>query len=416
MAQTGSNLLSERATARIAAICLYTIATNAVLIQTIVNQESSLKTIIRVAVLGVAGAALLLGGAIVPRWVVITTLTSGILMLIGGNPDQLSYIFVLVLVALLAGIEPRRADRIFLLAAFVSLTLIFLLLYSGLTINEVRDFRNRTTYGVASIPFFMNVVYGAGALLILYCRKYRPHGGSWACAAYLVLATYFYSQTDSRGGYFALLAFVALLAIVPALSSSGLFRAGIALLPVVFVGFAFFIAGRAGDSELNQLLSNRPYNYRQFIDRLTLGDFFTSASVKQFDTQVTREGIFGTITEGTFVDNSYLHLLVGGGVVLTAVVLIAYAATVFELFRCRMYPEIALMTSSAFYFNTESILVRVENIFVIYIWYLIVRYGGLAWSTAPKSAIRHDARRSALPRLNSGSSAKATTRSDDAGA
>ena len=74
------------------------------------------------------------------------------------------------------------------------------------------------------------------------------------------------------------------------------------------------------------------------------------------------------------VDNSYLHLLVGGGFVLTLVFLFAYGFAVINLCRRHMYPEVALMTTSCFYFMSESILLRIENVFVIYVWYLVVKH------------------------------------------
>lgn len=374
----------HNATPRVATFCLYAIAINAVLIQTIVDGDTSpFKTVVRAAVLGIAGLTLLVARTHVARWVVITAVISMGSMILGHNPDQLSYVFVLVLVPLLGQVDSRYMEKRFVFAAFLSLALILVFLYTGLTQNEIRDYRHRETFGVASVPFFMNVVYGAGVMLILYCRKYRPRGGLRACVAYLALATYFFIATDARGGYYALWVFVFLTFLMPALARSPIFQFAIALLPVGFLGFAFFIASRADNFTFNRLLSNRPYLYRNFLDGLGPRDFLLSKSVKQFDATFTETTFNGDITRGTFVDNSYLHLLVGGGVVVAAVFLIAYALAVLELFRRRMYPEVAMMTASAVYFNSESILVRIENVFVIYVWYLIVRYAVLPRNRLP---------------------------------
>lgn len=362
--------------ARVAGVCLVAIGINATLIQTVTTEDSSLKTIIRVAVLGLVVVTIALRSAPLPRWVVLTVLLSSVLMVMGGNPDQLSYIFVLVLAMMLREVHEQRLERLLLVASAVSLALIFAFLAAGVTQDAVLMPRDRHSLGVNSVPFVMNATFGTGVLLMVYVLKYRPRGGRVACLLYLAFATTIFALTDVRGGYVALLLFAVLLIAVPLLAGSALARISLALVPTVSVVGAFVIAARADDAGLNQLLSFRPRLYGNFLERVTPIDSLISQSVKQFDDGVAASAFQVSAQRLTIVDNSYLHLLVGGGVLLTLIFLVAYASAVLELFRRGRHPEIALLTASVIYFSSESLLVRVENIFVIYVWYLVVMY---AW-------------------------------------
>lgn len=43
------------------------------------------------------------------------------------------------------------------------------------------------------------------------------------------------------------------------------------------------------------------------------------------------------------------------------------------MYKKSQFIEIAFLIATCLYFNTESILIRVENIFIIYFWYLIIK-------------------------------------------
>jgi hypothetical protein len=171
-----------------------------------------------------------------------------------------------------------------------------------------------------------------------------------------------FDLTDARGGYFSLLGFAALVFIVPVLSRVGLFRFIAALLPVFCLGASFYMASLWDNDEANQLLSIRPILFERFLSELTEADVLLSTTVKQFDRAVT------------IVDNSYLHLLVGGGIVMCVVFCIIYAQAVKNLFKVDRHVEVAFILATCMYFNSESILLRIENMFVIFFWFLILRY------------------------------------------
>lgn len=347
---------------RVAFMCLAALAINAVLIQTVVPDDSQLKNVVRVGVLAVAGLAMLAWNAYFPRWLLMVVLWCFCLLLLRRNPDQLTFIFVFMLVPALWSVPERRMERAVVAGSLLSLALVFVFLRLGITHNEVLQPRSRSTFGTHGVPFFFNVVYGACSLLILYVWKHRLRGRWLALLACVAGATYLFRETDARGGYYSLLIFVVLLWLVPRLARSVTFRLAVASLPVVFLGVAFWVASKAADGQWNHWLSYRPLLYHRFTEQIGWLDVLGSTSVKHFDE--------GPVT----VDNSWLHLLVGGGLGLFAVVAVLWAVAVWRMFAAGRLAEVAFLMATCFYFNSESILVRIENLFVIYAWYLVLRY------------------------------------------
>lgn len=350
----------------VALLCLVAIAVDAVLIQTVVTDESSpLKDLMRIGVLAVASSAVLVDGSLVPRWMVGVIILSTILMLLRGNSDQLSYVFVFVLVPLLWSIPERRTEHALMISSGVALVLIFAFLAVGVTSNVVLDYRSRATYGTQGVPFFYNVVYGAAAMATLYAFKYHLRSRFLTLAICLSFSTYLYWQTDARGGYFSYLAFVALLWLVPSFGRWALFRVVSASLPMLFLAFSFVLAGLAIYPDIDSFFSYRPQLISLFLQNVDWDSYLFSTTVKQFSSFVSAVRT---------VDNSYLHLLVGGGLIITIIYVGLFMSAMLKLFRTGRYPEVAFLISASIYFNSESILLRIENVFVIYTWYLVLRY------------------------------------------
>lgn len=381
---------------RVVYVCLVAIAVNAVVIQTVVTDEASpLKNVVRASVLLLAGFATLLDGTKLPRWLVCATLLSCALMLLRNNPDQLSYIFVFLIVPLLWSIPERDAERAVVFGALVSFGLIFAFLAAGVTHNVVLDYRSRATFGTQGVPFFFNVVYGAATMATLYSYKYCLRRRHLTLAACLAVTTYLYLQTDARGGYFAFLIFVVLLWLVPLFSTWSLFRGVTAVLPVIFIGSSFFLASLASNPAADKFFSYRPQLISLFLQNVSLDSFVLSTSVKQFSSYVLAVRT---------VDNSYLHLLVGGGIVLAALYVYAFGSSVLHLFQLKRYPEIAFLISASAYFNSEGILLRIENVFVIYAWYLVLRYARIGSRDRGDRRVRSPRTRpdlAARPRIHS---------------
>lgn len=336
--------------------CMVVLAVNAVLIQTVLAEDSIVKQLVRVAVLGIATLSLIRRNTWIPTWLAGLCLWSLVLLTATQNPDQLSILFVLVLSVWLTLVPDRLVLRSVAIASVMAIALVFALLAAGITQNEILELRQRRTFGTAGVPFFFNVVFGACAMSILYAVRY----GSRAAQRIVLLvavgaATWLFSQTDARGGFIALLLFVALLWIVPRAPLVPIYAA----VPVILTAASLYLAFRAGP-ELNDTLSQRPRLYRMFLEQSSLGDIFVSSSAKQ---------------AGFAVDNSYLHLLIGTGVVTAAVYSVLFWRAVARLMAGRSYADVAFLLAVSAYCVSESLLVRIENPFIVYAWFLVVRHG-----------------------------------------
>jgi O-antigen ligase len=355
-------LLARTGMTRVLFMCLMAIATNAVLIQTLTTDDAMLKNGIRVAVLCVAAVAMIMHNSQMPAGIFLLIIFCVVTLVARQNTDQLSIIFVLILVPALFAVKERSLGKLFMVSSAFSLLLVFALLAAGVTQNEVTEFRGRSTFGTNGVPFFYNLVYGALTMLLVYVHKFKLRSRLFWTLAAVALATHLFNLTDARGGYYAFLGFVVLLYLVPFLARWGLFRFLTALLPVCFLGVAFYIASLYEDAAANEFLSIRPTYYQRFVENLTEADYFLSSTVKQFDRAVT------------IVDNSYLHLVVGGGLVVFAVFVFMFAQALRRLYRMGKFVDVAFLIATCFYFNSESILLRIENMFVIYFWYLVIRH------------------------------------------
>ncbi|MBS4753333.1 hypothetical protein KG112_11020 [Nocardioides sp. zg-ZUI104] len=353
---------------------IFALAVNAVLIQTVVPEESSLKTLVRFGAIAAAGMYILSSNARVPIWLTLTVLASLSLLVIRGNPDQLSIAFALVLAAALCAAPEKGLLTTFVAASWVAIALIFALLYSGLTQNAVQmvdigplgEVRIRSSYGTASVPFFYNVVYGVATLTLLRAWKTLSRWRWMLTAVCLGGAWHFYTTTDLRGGFIAVVAFAVLLAVVPVAARWPFVRPIFAALPVLLLGLAFVTAAARYVPGLNVTLSGRPQLYDEFLGRLSWDDIVLSSSVKQFD-RIVGDRL-------TIVDNSYLHLLVGGGILVFSAFSFVFGRAVTRLYRERRFPEIAFLVATLLYCSSESILLRIENVFIVYTWYLVVKY------------------------------------------
>lgn len=341
-----------------ALFCLTALAVNAVLVQTVMPDEILAKNFIRAVVLLVVTVALVVAKNRVSITICLLVLSSGILLAVRQNVDQFSFIFILILVMFLLSVQEKRLDKVVLFSSFVSLALVFLLLIFGITENSVIELRNRMTFGTDGVPFFYNLVYGAFVMLACFIYKYRVSHRGLILLLGIAATTIFFILTDARGGYLSFLAFVVLLYLVPKLSKLGAFRILMAFLPLIFLMLAFYLSTLGENLRANVLLSYRPHLFQGFFAEVDIYDVLFSTSVKQFPLTV---------------DNSYIHLLFGGGIVMCCAFVTLFALAMKSLFDQGRFPEIAFLIATCIYFNSESLLLRIENIFVIYFWYLVLR-------------------------------------------
>lgn len=349
-------------------LALLAIAANAVLIQTLVTDDSPLKNIIRVGVLLLTVFAMFVRRTILPGGIIALVLLSAVLLLLTHNPDQLTVIYVLLIVPAMWSINERALTRALMLASVFALLLVFAFLVLGLTTNELRlsqtsvtaDIRARYTFGTAGVPFFMNIVYGAAVFVIYYAYRWRLRGRLLLAGFVLAGSYWIFTQTDGRGGFLAILIFCGIAMTMPALARSGFVRGLLAIQPVLLLGLNIWLATQRNNPEINQLFSYRPLLFGKFIDTVTFWDVLTSSTVKQGD--------IGSI------DSSYLHLLFGAGLIIFVAFCLMFGRAVLTMVRRKMNLELAFLTSVMVYASLESILLRAENVFILFAWYLIMRY------------------------------------------
>ncbi|MEV7430284.1 hypothetical protein AB0N29_11770 [Nocardioides sp. NPDC092400] len=347
----------------VAAIALVALAVNSVLIQTVAADNEALKQGVRGAVLMVVLVALLARNVYVPQWLTGLLLASMSLLVLRQNPDQLSIVFALILALLLCLLPERTVLKYAAVAAVAALGLIFLLLWTGATVNQEivlekagRIIRERQAYGTKGVPFFFNIVAGACMLSLLYAYRYWSRQRfALTLGAVLALSYQLFRTTDARGGFLTVLLFAGLLVIVPRVRIPIVY----ASVPVVLVGATPILAYLTG-YEVNRVLSNRPVFYRMFLEDREWFDFVLSTPVK---------------ATAYPVDNSYIHLAVGGGLVMLAVFLALFWRAIYRLMERRLYGEVAFLIAAATYCASESLIVRIELVWIVYVWYLLLRHG-----------------------------------------
>ncbi|WP_243075683.1 hypothetical protein [Microbacterium sp. SS28] len=362
-------------------IALLAIAANAVLIQTVVTEDSPLKNIIRVSVLAITLFVMFARRTIVPIWTVLLVLLSVCLLLVTQNPDQLTLVYLLLLVPAMWSIDERALTRAVMIASLFSLGLVFAFLGVGLTANELltsqtwvsADIRSRYTFGTAGVPFFMNVVFGAAVTTIYHFYRWKVRRRLLVAIVVLAWAMWVFTQTDGRGGFYGILAFCILALCMRSLIKLTFIRTVLALQPLIFLALAAWLGTQRDDPTINQLFSFRPMLFGQFLDGVTLWHMLTSITVKH-----------GTVAT---VDNSYLHLLYGAGLVLFVAFCYMFGRAVITMSRRTMTLELAFLTSVMIYAALESILLRADNVFVLFTWYLIMRYSMGAKATDPRALV-----------------------------
>lgn len=341
-------------------ICLTVLAVNSVLIQTIIP-DGMFKNIIRITILLISMYCIIIKKKTIRISLLILTYLAAFFLLLTKNYDLLTFVFIFVFVQFLVIIKERDLEKYLLISSAVSISIIFLFLLFGITHNSIIDYRNRMTFGVNGVPFFYNVVYGFFSLLIVYSRKYFRKNRFIITIISIGFTTYFYLKTDVRGGFYSFLILIVLLYIIPKTRRIIGVKNLVGLIPLISIGLSLAIASFSNNYKVNMWLSLRPKLLSEFFRKLSLNDVLFSKSVKSFDST-------------NIVDNSYLHLLIGGGILITIIVIYIFYKAMINLYRLEKYTEISFIISTCIYFNMESIMVRVENMFVIYFWYLIIKY------------------------------------------
>lgn len=360
--------LSDRATIFWVNALLVTISLNAVLIQTLIPQESAFKYVVRGVIVAVTLILHAARRTVIPIWIMIAALMSVSLLIATQNTDQLTIVFILLLVPLLWSIPRRSLDAAATRASIFALTLIFLFLLFGFTHNELSvsstpltPERERYTFGTYGVPFFMNVVYGATAMVVYYAFRWRLRTRWFWMLAAVAIVGFLYAETNGRGGFTAFLILCVLMLVMPILIRIPGASILIALQPVLYLGITLWVAAQSQSNRWNSLLSFRPKLLGDYLTNVNPWSFLISSSVKQNTIVAT-------------VDNSYLQLLIGGGIANFIFFCIIFAVAIRNLTREHMTLEIAFVSATMIYGISEGILLRIENVFIIFTWFIILYY------------------------------------------
>ena len=148
---------------------------------------------------------------------------------------------------------------------------------------------------------------------------------------------------------------MALLFIVPRVRVVRLY----AMMPTILLALTLVITFWSGYT-FNRLLSLRPSYFRTFLEDRDLSDFILSAPVKSTSYPV---------------DSSYIHLAVGAGAVTLTAFLVLFYRAVNSLMHHGRHAEVAFLVTAAVYCASESLIVRIELVWIVYMWHLLFRWG-----------------------------------------
>lgn len=202
------------------------------------------------------------------------------------------------------------------------------------------------------------------AVLYCYISKYRHF--IWILLGFLLLVSiYLYTETDSRSFIFAVISFTLVLGYYKLRSRINLhYRIGYSkyvlyALPVLFAALTIYLASNVDEyPALDLLLSTRLTLYKQLLDGLTPLQYVWGTSAFDY----------------IIVDNSYLHLLFEGGVLVFVYFVWLWFFAVKNIIKQQNFILIAVFISFLVYGLMESLLLFSVVIGNNLFWVLLYRY------------------------------------------
>ncbi|WP_335986095.1 hypothetical protein [Spongiibacter tropicus] len=337
---------------------------NALFIEVFQIEDGAQKNITRLVALLLIVASVAFRRPMIDVGLVVAILLLSSAALVVVNFDAVAVVYALLVVVIARSYGYSPTLKALYAVSFIVFLMVFILLALGVTENVVQEFRERHTYGMNGIggpTLFYNFLFGFLVLGFVYVVKAGKSINRYSLVT-LLLAYYFFDKTDVRGGFFAYILVVVSYYFFPLVSRFFLFSSLMAYFPLIFLLMAAAVGVFLNDDYWNILLSNRPSLYADFIEGLGYLEFFLGTSVKAFDLV-------------SIVDNSYIHLYMVGGVFFFAYFCIRFRRCVRMLVDRKDRSNFAFIIGSSAYMFTESLLVRVENPFVIYYWFIV--FGGL---------------------------------------
>jgi len=316
------------------------------------------KNLLRLVVITIILFTIILSRPKIKTSVIILMSLLASLGLVKFNIDQLTLVYMLLIVTASAIFNKDELIRSLFIASSITFIFIFLFLALDVSYNEIRDFRNRSTYGLNGIggpTLFFNILF---SFLILGCVHFHRIKKKIFEIVSIFACIYFYTETDVRGGAIAFIAFLAFQYSMPFLVRFRTITFAIKILPVIFLNIAIVMSVLPNNEFYNALLSNRPELYSILLEKITLSDVLLGASVKSYDLI-------------SIVDNSFIHLFIGGGMAFFVYYAYLHFFRMKALLVVKDYQKIAFILGVSLYFFVESLAVRIENMFVILYWVIL---------------------------------------------
>ncbi|MBU8586944.1 hypothetical protein KM925_13615 [Priestia megaterium] len=296
--------------------------------------------------------------------IVITNLL--LLSVIQYREELITGIFIILFVKLYEKYEQYEFEQTLNKANWVSICMIFIFLKLGLTLPEVwihsgsgsfvtnnfedmfRDFgdaRVRYTFGMNHPNSFV------GFIVSLITFTFLRLSSKWSFIlnmVFVVITVYF---TDTKSILIYFLSLYVFMFLFRRLKLSK-----IIYMPIFLTILTFILTFYFNNSSLNEALSDRLNLWYEYINSMT-----------------GKELIFGKDLTGYIVDNSYIQLFFGAGIVFFMI----FCIKTIKAIRLNLYNKNILITSfvvSYLIYNfVEAYLLRFENAATILFWYYIFK-------------------------------------------
>lgn len=266
-----------------------------------------------------------------------------ILYLINQSGFALNIIFLLVTAASMYRLSKRELAKVLLIPSLIVVFLHVILLSSGRISSQVYEVtdRARSTLGFANSNQ-VSIIYLSVAVLSAYAHtQFRSKASACVLAAALAISFIVFGMTDTRTAMFSLFILIAFTTLSYFFGRFKYYKNYLTMtatsLPLVASVATYYLATGV-NPDVDILLSLRPTLFSSFVADVTLFDI-----------------IFGWPSESG-VDNLFLTLLSGVGIVGYVAIITFICIRLFKADKSICHLTIVLITASVF----ESFLIRPE--------------------------------------------------------
>jgi hypothetical protein len=280
-----------------------------------------------------------------------------VILIVNQSTFGQNIVFLIIMSLSLARLRSNEIAIAFLIPILLVVVIHQALLNTGAVSSLSTDFGNRlrSTYGFANANQASSIYLSFVITAFLAHSEFRSRVTFFLVGASIGLTIYILQQTDSRTSLLSLSTLLSLLILGRLFNRYGAYRKiislAVAMSPWIAVAATYYLI-KSNDSELNLLLSLRPYLFSQFVANVSVPEFFLGWEPP----------------DGAGVDNVFLMLLSAVGAIGVIFVLfcISYRASKLK----PEYPAIivvALIAASVF----ESFLLRPEIPAAALFWHVL---------------------------------------------